>query len=95
MPQFPKLPVPIFTWLVYYGIGAIILAMVIRGFASMFGIDERYAFIRFLARLTDPFIMPFRRFGYRVWLLDLSFLAAFFFLTTLQLLLLQALQPGW
>ncbi len=47
--------------IILYGTGAIIIAMLVRAIASWFRIDERYAFIRFLARLTDPFIVPIRR----------------------------------
>lgn len=80
---------------VKYGIGLLIIALLIRVFASWFGADERFAFIRFLARITDPFIMPIRRIVRPVGVMDLSFLIAFFFLTTMEFLLLQALPPGW
>ena len=79
--------------LVTYGIGFIILAMLVRAIASWFRIDERYAIIRFLARITDPFIDPIRRIVKPVGVLDLSFLIAWFLLSTIQLLLLQAI-PG-
>ncbi len=50
-------PIPIVSWVIYYGISFIILAMFVRAVASWFRIDERYAIIRFLARITDPFIL--------------------------------------
>jgi len=75
--------------------GLIIVAMFVRFIASWFQIDERYAFIRFLAYITDPFIVPIRRVVKPVWVLDLSFFIVWFMLSTLQLLLLQALPPGW
>jgi YggT family protein len=81
--------------LVTYGIGFIILAMLVRAIASWFRFDERYAIIRFLARITDPFIDPIRRIVKPVGVLDLSFLIAWFLLSTIQLLLLQALPVGW
>ena len=81
--------------LVTYGIGFIILAMLVRAIASWFRIDERYAIIRFLARITDPFIDPIRRIVKPVGVLDLSFLIAWFLLSTMQILLLQALPAGW
>jgi YggT family protein len=81
--------------LVTYGIGFIILAMLVRAIASWFRFDERYAIIRFLARITDPFIDPIRRIVKPVGVLDLSFLIAWFLLSTIQLLLLQALPAGW
>lgn len=89
------LPVPIVHWIVVYGIGFIILALFIRVLASWFRIDERYAIIRFLARLTDPFLEPIRRFVPPVGLFDLSWIIAFFLLQTLQILLLQALPGSW
>lgn len=91
----PPLPVPIFSWLINYGISFLILAMLIRAIASMFRMDERYAFIRFLARLTDPFIEPARRVIGQTWVLDLSFLVTWFMLMIVQRLLLQALPFGW
>ena len=78
-----------------YGISILILAMLVRVIASWFRIDERYAFIRFLARITDPFIEPIRRIVRPVGVLDLSFLIAWFLLSTIRLLLLQSLPPSW
>ena len=81
--------------LIKYGVGILIVAMIIRVFASWFGADERFAFIRFLARMTDPFITPIRRVVRPVGVMYMSFLIAFFFLITIQILLLQALPEGW
>ena len=92
--MFP-LPVPIVHWIVQFGIGFLILAMLVRAIASWFRIDERYAIIRFLARITDPFIAPIRRFVRPVWIIDVSWLVAWFMLSTIEILLLQALPPGW
>jgi YggT family protein len=89
------LPVPIVSWIIYYGIGFIILAMIVRAFASWFRLDERYAIIRFLARITDPFIEPIRRIIPPIGMFDMAFIIAFFMLKTLQILLLQALPRGW
>jgi YggT family protein len=88
-------PVPILSFLVKYGIGVIILAMLVRAIASWFRLDERYAFIRFLAHITDPFIVPVRRIVRPVGVIDLSFIVAWFLLLVLQQLLLQALPLGW
>ncbi len=88
-------PIPIVSWVINYGIGFIILAMLVRAIASWFRIDDRFAFIRFLARITDPFISPLRRFVKPVWMIDLAFLLSFFLLITLQRLLLQALPSCW
>jgi YggT family protein len=82
-------------FLVAYGIGFLILAMLVRAIASWFRIDERFAIIRFLARVTDPFIQPTRRLVPPVGLLDFSFFITWFLLQTLQLLLLQSLPVGW
>ncbi|GCE19392.1 YggT family protein [Dictyobacter kobayashii] len=93
----PPLPFPIFSVLIKYGIGFLVLAMLVRAIASWFHIDERYAIIRFLARLTDPFIVPARRIVGRVGALnlDLSFFVTWFALIVIQTLLLQSMPYGW
>jgi YggT family protein len=91
----PPLPIPIVSFIVTWGIGFLIIAMFVRAIASWFRIDERYAIIRFLARLTDPFITPVRRIVRPVGVIDLSFFITWFMLSTLQLLLLQALPRPW
>ena len=91
----PLPPFPIAHDVIFWGIGFIILAMLVRAIASWFGVDERFAFIRFLARITDPFIDPIRRLVKPVGFLDLSFLIAWFMLGIIQMLLIQALPPGW
>lgn len=78
-----------------YGIGILLLAMIIRMIASWVRVDESYAFIRFLAKVTDPFITPIRRFVPPIGFIDVSFILAFFLLITLQILLAQALPLGW
>jgi YggT family protein len=89
------LPFPLVHWIVFYGIGFLILSMIVRVIASLFRLDERYAIIRFLARLTDPFIDPVRRIVGRVGVFDISFLIAWFMLITIETLLLQALPSTW
>ena len=81
--------------LVYYGIGFILLAMFVRAIASWFGIGDQFAFIRFLGRMTDPFIQPVRRIVPPIWRIDIAFFVAWFLLRTLQILLFQAIPPGW
>ncbi len=81
--------------LIEYGIGFIIIAMIVRAVASWFRMDERYAFIRFLARITDPFIDPIRRIVPPMGIFNMAFIIAWFMLSTLQILLLQALPAGW
>jgi YggT family protein len=81
--------------LILYSTGAIIIAMLVRAIASWFRIDERYAFIRFLARLTDPFIVPIRRIVRPVGMIDIAFFIAWFLVATIQTLLLQSLPLGW
>lgn len=84
----------VFAIIATYGIDALVIAMLIRVFASWFQFDERFAFIRFLARLTDPFIVPIRRIVRpAAGLFDFSFLIAWFLLITIQVLLTQALPP--
>jgi YggT family protein len=81
--------------IILYGTGAIIIAMFVRAIASWFRIDERYAFIRFLARFTDPFIVPIRRIIRPVGIIDLAFFIGWFLVATMQQLLLQSLPAGW
>ncbi len=81
--------------IILYGMGALIIAMFVRAIASWFRIDERYAFIRFLARLTDPFIVPIRRIIRPVGIIDIAFFIGWFLVATIQTLLLQSLPPGW
>jgi len=91
----PPLPFPIVSWTIRIVIGLIIVLMFIRIIASWLRIDERYAFIRLCAYMTDPFIKPLRRYVPPVGMLDLSFLVAWFMLGTLEVLLLQAVPAGW
>ncbi len=93
MPAFLQLN--ILHLVVSYGINILIFIMLVRVIASWFRIDERNAFIRVLAYITDPFIQPIRRIVRPVGVLDLSFLIAWFMLITVRLLLLQALPPYW
>ena len=96
IPKVPQLlPVPILSWIITYGFGFLILAMLIRMIASWFRIDESFAIIRFLARITDPFIQPCRRIMGTVGIIDLGFLVTWFLIITLQILLLQSLPSGW
>lgn len=81
--------------IILYGMGALMLALFVRAIASWFRIDERYAFIRFLAKLTDPFITPLRRVVPPIGIFDVAFILAFFLLWVMQILLVQALPTGW
>ena len=81
--------------IILYGIGVLILALIIRVILSWARLDERNGFVRFLAKLTDPFITPIRRFAPRVGFLDTSYIVAFLLLGVLQILLTQALPPYW
>ncbi len=81
--------------IISYGIGIIILAMLVRAIASWFGINERFAIIRFLARITDPFITPVRRIVPPMGMFDMAFIIAWFLLNTVRILLLQGLPAGW
>ncbi len=89
-------PIPIIHILVTYGIGFLSLALLVRWIASMFRMDERFAFIRFLARITDPFVMPIRRIvRTQTMLIDLSIFITFFMLSTISILLSQSLPSAW
>lgn len=81
--------------IILYGMGILILAMIIRMVASWVNMDERYAFIRFLAKITDPFVTPLRRVIPPIGVFDVAFLIAWFLLMTIQILLTQALPMGW
>ena len=87
--------IPIVNWIITYGIGFIIVAMFVRAIASWFGINERYAIIRFLARVSDPFIVPIRRILPPVGIFDISFFIAFFMLRVFMLLLQQSIPSSW
>jgi YggT family protein len=89
------LPIAILGGTIEIGINVLIIAIFVRVIASWINLDERVAFIRFLARITDPFIVPCRRIMGRVGVLDLSYLVATFLLMTLKILLLQSLPSGW
>ena len=89
------LPIPIVHLIVVYGIGIILFAIFARVIASWFRIDERFAIVRFLAYLTDPFLLPIRRFVPPVGFLDMSWIIATFMLQTVQILLLQSLPNTW
>jgi uncharacterized protein YggT (Ycf19 family) len=89
-----RILIRIITILAAFGIDALIVAMLIRVIASWFQFDERFAFIRFLAKLTDPFIVPIRSIVRpAAGMFDFSFLITWFLLLTIQTLLLQALPP--
>ncbi len=87
--------IPIVSWVINYGITVIILAMLVRAIASWFRIDERYAIIRFLARITDPFIEPVRRIVPPMGFIDMAFIITWFLLSTMRILLIQGLPAGW
>lgn len=81
--------------IIQYGLDILIIAMLVRAVLSWVRVDEqRYAFTRFLVRITDPFILPIRRAIPPVGIFDLAFFIAFILLYALQALLLQVLPPG-
>jgi YggT family protein len=81
--------------LVLYSTGFLLIVMLIRMILSWVGIDERVGIVRFLYKITEPFIRPIRRFCPPIGRFDISFILAFFLLITLQTLLLQSLPAGW
>lgn len=95
LPAVPALPFHLVSLIIQLLIGAILLALLIRAIASWFQLDERIAFIRFLARITDPFIDPCRKYVRNIGIIDFSWIIAFFLLSTLEVLLIQALPRGW
>ncbi len=92
----PPPPIPhLVSTIIQICIGFLILAMLVRAVASWLRFDDRFPFIRFLARLTDPFIEPSRRVIGQVGIIDLSFFISWFMLMILEALLLQSMPPGW
>jgi len=89
------LPIHIVSLIVQLGIGFLILAMLVRAIASWFNFGDRFPIIRFLARVTDPFIEPARRIVGQVGVIDLSFFITWFMLSIIEVLLLQSLPAGW
>ena len=85
----------ILHYVVNITITLLIVAMLVRFIASWFRIDERFAIIRFLAYITDPFLVPVRRVIKPIWMIDPAFLIVWFMLITLQTLITQALPIGW
>jgi YggT family protein len=81
--------------IVSYGIGFLILALFVQVVLDLFRIDQRNPIMRFLTKLTAPFLEPVRRIVGNVGVFDLSFLIVFFLLFVLRSLLLQALPPLW
>ncbi len=81
--------------LVIFGIGFILISMFVIAIASWFGMSGRFAFLRFLERVVEPFRAPVRRIVPPAAMLDLSFFVTFFLLQILQILLLQGLPAGW
>ena len=88
-------PFPIVSTIANWGIVLLIVAIFVRMLASWVRLDESVPFILFLARITDPFIVPCRRIVGQVALMDLSYLTATFLLFILRILLLQSLPTGW
>ncbi len=81
--------------IISWGITILIVAILVRVFASWFGLDERFAFIRFLARITDPLLNPVRRLLPRVGMFDFSFIVVSLALISLRILFLQSLPDLW
>jgi YggT family protein len=93
--NIPPLGFPIFSYLIIIGTGAIVIAMFIRIVLSWFGLDERNGFVLFMARITDPFVTPIRRYVRPIGFMDFSWLIATVLLLVVRQLLLQAMPPGW
>lgn len=89
------MPFPILHYIINYGIIFLIISMFIRAIASWFNVDERNGFIRFFVKLTDPFINPIRRVVKPIGVFDIAYILAWFMLSTLNILLTQALPAGW
>src|SRR5260370_35634866 len=81
--------------IILYGTGAIIIAMFVREIASWVRIDERYAFIRFLARMTDSFIFPIRRFNRRIAIIEIEISTVFFLFFAIERCFFQSVPFGW
>ncbi|BCL81581.1 YggT family protein [Ktedonobacteria bacterium brp13] len=89
------LPFPFVSTVINLFLSFLILAMLVRAVVSWVHFGEGSAFVRFLARMTDPFIDPARRVIGQVGVFDFSFIFAWFLLFILKILLIQALPVGW
>ncbi|GCE14120.1 YggT family protein [Tengunoibacter tsumagoiensis] len=91
------LPLPIVSFLIQLITGGILVCLFIRILASWLNIGEgSNPLMRFIARITDPFLEAVRRFVWRVWIIDISYLVTMFLVFTIRALLLQSVMPlGW
>ena len=85
----------IFNNLISYFFGILIVLLFVRLILSWFRFGEGNPISLFLARFTDPFILPIRRRIPPVGFIDVSWFFAFAALYIMRALLLQALPVGW
>jgi YggT family protein len=82
--------------IVTYGIGFLVLAMIIRVVCSWLRVSESNQFLRALAFFTDWMVVPIRKVIPPLAGIDFSFIIAFVLLQLIiEPLLLQAIPPGW
>lgn len=81
--------------LISYTFGILIVLLFVRLILSWFRLGEGNPVMLFLARCTDPFIVPIRRRIPPVGFIDISWFFAMVALGIMRLLLLQALPVGW
>lgn len=75
--------------------GLLIVLLFVRMILSWFRLQDGNPIMLFLARTTDPLIVPFRRRIPPVMFLDTSWLFAWAFLYIFRIVFLQALPLGW
>lgn len=78
-----------------YTFGILIVLMFVRWILQWFRLSEGNPIMLFLARCTDPFILPIRRRIPPVGYIDISWFFAFAALFIMRAVLLQALPAGW
>jgi uncharacterized protein YggT (Ycf19 family) len=85
----------IFHTIVSLFFGILIILLFVRLILSWFRLGDGNPIMLFLARMTDPVILPFRRRIPPVLFLDISWFFAWAFLGIARIVFLQALPPGW
>jgi YggT family protein len=73
----------------------LIILLFVRVILSWFRVSDGNPIMLFLARATDPILLPLRRRIPPVMFLDMSWIFAFFILQILRIVFLQALPAGW
>jgi YggT family protein len=85
----------IFSSIIHYFFVALMVLLWVRIILTWFRLSDSNPIVLFLARCTDPIIVPIRKRIPPVGFLDISWIFAFVALIIMQMVLLQALPSGW